>query len=323
MSFGPLTRCGIDLDVPEESLLFFECRQGIGKAARRSGRLLCGANDSGRLARQRHEIGHQVGEKPLSQRCDTGIHVAEMPDRYSKYCTLMRETVYTPESPVRQPLKLLAELGRDIAASRELAVRLFLRDFSAQYRQSALGYLWALAPPIIFAFPWIFLDSQQIINPGPTVIPYIAYVLAGTTVWSAFAEGLLVPLNSLVANKVLLTKVNFPREALIIGGLGQLVTNLLLRVLVMLCPGSSWSPVRQRIALACTAWTRRACHCRDVAWPVAGSGRTALRRYRKTSQPAGRVLDDCHACCLRPTAAWARGLACAMEPCKPAGRDRP
>ena len=146
----------------------------------------------------------------------------------------MRETVYTPESPVRQPLKLLAEMGRDIAASRELAVRLFLRDFSAQYRQSALGYLWALAPPIIFAFPWIFLDSQRIINPGPTVIPYIAYVLAGTTVWSAFAEGLLVPLNSLVANKVLLTKVNFPREALIIGGLGQLVTNLLLRVLVML-----------------------------------------------------------------------------------------
>jgi lipopolysaccharide transport system permease protein len=146
----------------------------------------------------------------------------------------MEETVYSPSSPVRHPLALVRGFLADVVASRELAMRLFIRDFTAQYRQSALGYLWAIAPPLIFAIPWLFLSSQNILNAGDTALPYAAFVLAGTTVWATFADSLLVPLMALTSGKQLLTKINFPREALVLGGLGQLATNTILRVLVMM-----------------------------------------------------------------------------------------
>lgn len=146
----------------------------------------------------------------------------------------LREVVYTPESLVRHPIKLVADMARDLVASRELAWRLFVRDFSAQYRQSILGYFWVFAPPVVSALPWLFLSSQNILNTGETAIPYPAFVLAGTTLWSAFMDSVTTPLNALNAGRPMMAKINFPHEALILGGLGHLFVNLAIRVVVML-----------------------------------------------------------------------------------------
>lgn len=142
-------------------------------------------------------------------------------------------TVYTPASPIRHPFVLLKEMFRDLRASRELALRLFIRDLSAQYRQSFLGYLWVFAPPLISALPWIYLSSQKILNAGSSPIPYPVYVLAGTTLWSAFTDCLNCPLNSFNAGRSMMTRNNFPREALVIAGLGQMLVNLVIRLLML------------------------------------------------------------------------------------------
>lgn len=147
---------------------------------------------------------------------------------------MLRETVYTPQSPIRQPGKLVAAMFRDLYAARELSWRLFIRDFSSQYRQTALGYFWAVAPPIVTTLPWLFLSSQKILNAGETPIPYPAFVLAGTTLWSAFTDSILLPLGALHAGRPMLAKINFPREALVLGKLGQLSLNLTIRIAVML-----------------------------------------------------------------------------------------
>ncbi|HFE66844.1 MAG TPA: ABC transporter permease, partial [Chloroflexi bacterium] len=63
--------------------------------------------------------------------------------------TTLPETIYTPESQMRSPGLLLRAMVSDIRASRELSWRLFVRDLSAQYRQSVFGVLWAFVPPII------------------------------------------------------------------------------------------------------------------------------------------------------------------------------
>ena len=46
---------------------------------------------------------------------------------------------YGPESQMRQPLRLAGSMLRDLAASRELAWRLMVRNLSASYRQTAFG----------------------------------------------------------------------------------------------------------------------------------------------------------------------------------------
>ena len=52
---------------------------------------------------------------------------------------------------------------RDLAASRELAWRLFMRDLSARYRQSLLGYVWAFLPPLAATIPFVFLQITGLV----------------------------------------------------------------------------------------------------------------------------------------------------------------
>ena len=84
-------------------------------------------------------------------------------------------TVYTPESPLRQPTRFVREMIADLLASRELAWRLFIRDLSAQYRNSLLGYFWVFVPPLMASLPFIYLNSAGVLRMGDTPIPYAAY----------------------------------------------------------------------------------------------------------------------------------------------------
>ncbi len=143
--------------------------------------------------------------------------------------------VYTPESPVRHPGKFVREMLRDLLACRELAWRLFVRDFSAAYRQSYLGYFWMFVPPLIAALPWIFLSSQKILSGGDTGdVPYPLFVLAGTTLWTVFIEAINCPINALNSGRSMMSKINFPREALIVSQLGQILLNLSIRTVMLL-----------------------------------------------------------------------------------------
>jgi lipopolysaccharide transport system permease protein len=122
---------------------------------------------------------------------------------------------------------------RDLRSSRELAWRLFVRDLSAQYRQSLLGVVWAFVPPIVTSLIFILLQSRNIVNFGETDIPYPVYVLVSVLLWQIFTESLNGPLKSVTASKPLLVKINFPREALIVSSFYLVVFNLLVKALIL------------------------------------------------------------------------------------------
>src|SRR5262245_35347912 len=138
-------------------------------------------------------------------------------------------TVYTPESPLTKPVGLVCDMVSDLFASVELGWRLFVRDTSAQYRQSLLGYVWAVIPPLVASLPFVFLNSQGVVTMGETNIPYAAYALIGTTIWQVFMDALSTPLKTLTGAKQMLTRINFPREALLLSGLGMVMFNCLIR----------------------------------------------------------------------------------------------
>ncbi|GIV76492.1 MAG: transport permease protein [Litorilinea sp.] len=141
--------------------------------------------------------------------------------------------VYTSASQMRTPGTLLRAMWKDLGASRELAWRLFIRDISAQYRQSLFGVFWAFVPPIVTALIFIVLQTRNVVNFGETDIPYPVYVLVGTTLWQLFTESLNAPLKSVTAARALLVKINFPREALIISAIWQVLFNLGTKLLVL------------------------------------------------------------------------------------------
>jgi lipopolysaccharide transport system permease protein len=144
------------------------------------------------------------------------------------------ETIYTPESQLHRPGKLLGRMFADLRASRFLAWRLFVRNMAAQHRQTVLGYLWLLLVPVVQTLLWVFLNAQKVINVGATDIPYPAFVLTGTLLWQGFSDALQNPIQQIQASKQMLTKIHFPHEAILLASLGQVLVNFGIRLLLLI-----------------------------------------------------------------------------------------
>ncbi|WP_081972939.1 ABC transporter permease [Leptolyngbya sp. KIOST-1] len=141
--------------------------------------------------------------------------------------------VYRPASEMRRPLQLFRRMGADLLASRELAWQLMKRDISAQYRESFLGVAWAIIPPIIASAGFAFAASAEVINVGETDIPYPAYVLLSTALWQTFSEAVMLPMQKVTLARMMLSKIQFPREALILAATGQVLFNFAFKLLLV------------------------------------------------------------------------------------------
>jgi lipopolysaccharide transport system permease protein len=146
----------------------------------------------------------------------------------------LMESYYTPDPQLKHPLQLISSMISDLKTSRELAWRLFIRNISAQYRQTLLGYLWAFIPPIFTTLIFMFLTNKKLLNVGETGIPYPVYVMLGTVLWYVFFEAVNGPIKLIATSKLMLTKVHFPREALIIAALAEVIFNFLVRIILII-----------------------------------------------------------------------------------------
>lgn len=142
----------------------------------------------------------------------------------------MQTTVYTPDSSAGSPARMLREMLRDLLGCRELALRLAQRDIKAQYRQTVLGLLWAFILPLANTVTWVFLSTSGVVSVGDTGLPYPVYVFTGTMLWAIFIEALSAPLQQVQAAKPMLSKLNFPREALIVSGIYQTLFNAAIKI---------------------------------------------------------------------------------------------
>lgn len=141
--------------------------------------------------------------------------------------------VYQKENNLRLG-KLLKESLTDIVNSRFLSFQLAKRDIQAQYRQSYLGIIWAFVTPLATAFVWIFLNSSGTVQLTDTGIPYPVYAFSGTLLWSVITEAINSPMSSTNSAKGILSKINFPKEALVMSGILKLLFNSSVKVILLL-----------------------------------------------------------------------------------------
>lgn len=145
----------------------------------------------------------------------------------------LAETVYTPESALRHPGRLLREMAHDLSASRELAWRLMVRDISANYRQSFLGFAWALLPPVVLAAGFTLAGNANVINIASTELPYPAYVMFSMMLWQTFVESLNGPVQAVANAKPMLSRINFPRESIVLAKLGEVAFNFAVKLVLI------------------------------------------------------------------------------------------
>jgi lipopolysaccharide transport system permease protein len=104
----------------------------------------------------------------------------------------------------------LAELWR----SRELIGFLALRDVRVRYKQSLLGFGWAVLQPLLTMVVFTLLFGALLGRDGlPTVdgVPYAISTYCALVPWQLFATSVSTAGNSLVTNQHVITKVYFPR----------------------------------------------------------------------------------------------------------------
>ena len=145
-----------------------------------------------------------------------------------------RKTRYSADETGKSPLYHLSYIIKEFPASHELGLRLFKRNLKAAYRQSALGFAWALIPPFITAILWIFLQKNgvmQINSDGPS---YPLFVITGTILWQIVSESVWAPINALSGNRSIISKINIPREGLLLSSIYELVFNMIIKALILI-----------------------------------------------------------------------------------------
>lgn len=143
-------------------------------------------------------------------------------------------TVYSADTTDRSVISHIRDIFADLPEAHELGYRLFKRNIKAMYRQSVLGIVWAILPPLVTAALWIFLRGNNVMSFGETAIPYPVFVLVGTMLWKIFTESIMAPLQSINQNKAMLIKINIPREGLLLSGVYGILFNVVIKIFLLI-----------------------------------------------------------------------------------------
>lgn len=113
---------------------------------------------------------------------------------------------------------MLVQTGliRNAREAAALSLQIFSRTIGAKYRKSFLGYFWMIVPVVVIGGGVSVAKLAGTINPGVTGLPYTLFVFIGVVTWMIFVELLDVPFLAFENARSYLTRVNFPREAIVL-----------------------------------------------------------------------------------------------------------
>jgi ABC-type polysaccharide/polyol phosphate export permease len=129
---------------------------------------------------------------------------------------------------------------------RELLVRMIARDLLLRYKQTAMGFGWAIFMPLVNTAVFSVIFTR--VAPIDTGVPYPLFAFCGLLVWNCFASAQRFAVVSLTSNSTLVTKIYCPREifpfAVVVVSLVDFAVAALVLVAMMayyrVPPAASW-----------------------------------------------------------------------------------
>jgi len=180
----------------------------------------------------------------------------------------MNDASRTPPRTLILPPKGLPRLELlELWRSRELLLFLVVRDIMVKYKQAFLGIAWAVLQPLVMMAVFT-LFFGILLKVDSTRMPYPLFAFAGLLPWTYFSSALATSSTSLVANRLLITKVFFPRMMLpassVLAALVDLALSMVVLLALMLYFGVMPSPrlilllpfiaLAMTCALGCSLW---------------------------------------------------------------------
>jgi len=117
-------------------------------------------------------------------------------------------------------------------AHRHLVTSLVRRQYQLRYRQSLVGFSWAILPPLasLVVATIVFHGALRVQSPEKGV-PYTLFTLAALTPWTFFSQSLSSGIPSVVNSMQMVTRLPFPRAALPLSMVGTSFIDLLISVI--------------------------------------------------------------------------------------------
>jgi lipopolysaccharide transport system permease protein len=100
--------------------------------------------------------------------------------------------------------------GKELWQYRELFYFFTWRDIKIKYKQTALGFIWAILQPLLMMTIFTVFFGRALNIPSQN-ISYPVYVYSGLLVWNIFSSGLTNSSNSMINNSSIIKKIYFPR----------------------------------------------------------------------------------------------------------------
>ena len=133
---------------------------------------------------------------------------------------------------------------KELWAYRELLYVLTVRDIKVRYKQTVLGFAWAIIQPVMMmvVFSIFFGGLAKMPSDG---FPYPIFVYAALLPWTFFANAITNSANSLVGSANLVSKVYFPRLIIPLSSVGSGLVDFAIAaailLLLMVYYGVSWT----------------------------------------------------------------------------------
>src|SRR3954453_17659993 len=106
---------------------------------------------------------------------------------------------------MRRLLSDIREMLREQVVYRELLVRLTARDLLLRYKQTVMGFGWALFMPLVNTAVFTVIFTR--VAPIQTGVPYPLFAFCGLLAWNFLASSLRFGVVSLTSNPNMVTKV--------------------------------------------------------------------------------------------------------------------
>lgn len=139
----------------------------------------------------------------------------------------MQQTWKTHITPANSAIRINF---KEVWEYRDLIVLFVKRDFTAKYKQTVLGPLWAVIQPLLttVVFSIIFgslagLTTSDVAGTDLQMPSFLFYML-GTITWTYFSGTVTANANTFIANRAIMGKVYYPR---IVSPISTALSNLI------------------------------------------------------------------------------------------------
>jgi lipopolysaccharide transport system permease protein len=124
-----------------------------------------------------------------------------------------------------------------LLSHKSLFLEMTLLRLKVRYKQSLLGWAWAVLPPLLLMVTYTLIFSK-VTGFESSSLPYALFIFAGLIPWTFFSTSVSTATAGIVTHRYLISRVAFPREIIPLSYVATALVDLgvgVLMLVAMMC----------------------------------------------------------------------------------------